>query len=67
MCLIKISMIMKHSYGQMGFPKLHKTLYSKQHDYEKELKEYNSQKMINRGYRIYTPIIQFDNESDLND
>ena len=56
--MIEVSMIMKHNYGQMGFPVLHQTIYSGQPKYNEIKNEFSSKKMLNRGYKVYTAIIK---------
>lgn len=56
--MIEVSMIMYHNYGQMGFPKLYKTIHSGEPKYKETKIEFSSQKMINRGYKVYTSIIK---------
>ena len=57
---MEVAMITKHVYGQLGFPSPVKTIHSWESNYEEVLKEYDNQKMKNKGYKVYISEIKID-------
>lgn len=57
---MEVAMITKHVFGQLGFPNIVKTIHSWESNYEEELKEFDNQKMKNKGYKVYISEIKID-------
>lgn len=57
---MEVAMITEHYYGQLGFPICIKTIHSWESDYEEILKEFDNQKMKNKGFKVYISEIKID-------